>query len=84
MLTNKNVVHAEPGRQQVTGTQGLYLYVSSDKQVRRWIFRFTSPATKRVTETGLGPWPAIDLATAKDKAQDLRKQIARRQSAPSP
>jgi hypothetical protein len=52
-FNNKNVVFAKPGRHH-TGTQGLYLYVSPDQQVRRWIYRFTSPVSKRVTETGLG------------------------------
>src|SRR5260221_14095815 len=75
--TNKNVVLAPPGRHQISGTKGLYLYVSPDEQVRRWIFRFTSPASKRVTETGLGPVSAVPLADAKDKVSDLQKQIAR-------
>jgi integrase len=75
-LTNKTVVFATPGRHQVTGTKGLYLYVSPGGDTRRWIFRFTSPATRRVTETGLGLWPEVALGDAKTKAGGLRKQIA--------
>jgi integrase len=73
---NKDVALKEPGRHRVGGEQGLYLYVSPDEQVRRWIFRFTSPVTKRVTETGLGMASAVSFAQAKAKAGDLRKQIA--------
>jgi integrase len=89
-LTNKTVLTLGPrigrkgtivaGRYQDTGTPGLYLYVSPDEQVRRWIFRFTSPDTKRtkkITETGLGPVSAVPVADARSKVADLRKQIAR-------
>jgi integrase len=75
-FTNKNIVFAQPGRHQITGTTGLYLWVSQDGDTRRWIYRYTSPATRRVTETGLGLWPAISLSDAKAKADGLRKQIS--------
>jgi hypothetical protein len=73
---NKDVALKEPGRHRVGGEQGLYLFVSPDEQVRRWIFRFTSPVTKRVTETGLGMAKDVPLAAAKDTAGRLRRQIA--------
>jgi hypothetical protein len=76
-LTNGKITQVPPGRHQVSGTQGLYLYVSPDEQVRRWIFRYTSPASRRVTETGLGPVSAVPLIDAREKAGDLRRQIAR-------
>jgi integrase len=56
--------------------QGLYLWVSEGGDIRRWFFRYTSPVTRRPTEKGIGPFPAISLAAARDKAHDLRKQIA--------
>jgi integrase len=74
-FTNRNVVFAKPGRHHA-GIQGLYLYVSPDAQVRRWIFRYTSPVTRRVTETGLGLFPAIAPNDAKSKALELQRQIA--------
>ena len=76
IASNKQVALMPPGRHRVEGEPGLYLYVSSDQQTRRWIFRFTSPVSKRVTETGLGAVPVISLADAKTKAHDMRKQIA--------
>jgi hypothetical protein len=74
-LTNRNVVFAKPGRHHA-GVQGLYLYVTPDQQVRRWIYRYTSPVTKRVTETGLGLVQVLTLAEARSKALDLQKQIS--------
>lgn len=75
--TNRNVALATPGRHQVIGCKGLYLYVSPEGQVRRWIYRFTSPVTRKVTETGLGLVEAVPLADAQDKVIDLRRQIAK-------
>src|SRR6516162_5430935 len=74
-LTNRNVVFAKPGRHHA-GIQGLYLYVTPDAQVRRWIFRYTSPVTRRVTETGLGLFPAVSTTDAKSKVLELQRQIA--------
>src|SRR3974390_200137 len=76
VTNNKDVALMPPGRHRVEGEVGLYLYVSPDGQVRRWIFRFTSPATKRVTETGLDMASVVSLAQAKDKVAELRKLIA--------
>ena len=74
-FTNRNIVFAKPGRHHA-GIQGLYLFVSPDAQVRRWIFRYTSPVTRRVTETGLGLFPAVSTNDARSKALSLQKQIA--------
>jgi integrase len=75
-FTSRDIVGLPPGRYQLTGSKGLYLIVSEDEQVRRWVYRYTSPVTKRVTETGLGLFPAITIDDARDKAADLRKQVA--------
>jgi integrase len=74
-LTNKNVVFAPPGRHHA-GVQGLYLWVSPDKSVRRWIYRYTSPVSRKVTEHGLGLIQILSLAEAQAKALDLQKQIS--------
>jgi integrase len=47
--SNKQIALMPPGRWRVEGEAGLYLYVSPDQQVRRWIFRFTSPTSKKVS-----------------------------------
>jgi Arm DNA-binding domain len=72
-FTEKNVVFASPGRHYLG--DGLCLIVAQDKQTRRWIFRYTNPATKRVTETGLGPHPVVTLEDAKAKTLELRRLI---------
>ncbi|MGO9400786.1 MAG: phage integrase central domain-containing protein [Xanthobacteraceae bacterium] len=74
-FTARNVIFAPPGRHHA-GTPGLYLYVSPDAQVRRWIFRYTSPVTHCVTETGLGPVSVISPSDARDKALSIRRLIA--------
>jgi integrase len=76
ITTSRDVALMPPGRHRVEGEQGLYLFVSPDGQVRRWIFRFTSPMTRRVTEAGLDMVAHVTLADAKRKAGDMRKQIA--------
>jgi integrase len=73
-LTNKNVVFAKPGRHH-GGVTGLYLWVSPDKQIRRWIFRYTSPVSRKVTEHGLGLIQFLSLAEAKSRALDLQRQV---------
>ena len=72
---DKDILNASPGRHR-WNERGLYLYVTPDAQIRRWIFRFTSPATKRVTETGLGLFPAVTSDDAKVKVLDIRRQIS--------
>jgi integrase len=74
--SNKQIALMPPGRWRVEGEPGLYLYVSQDGQVRRWIFRFTSPTSKKVTEAGLDMATNVSLAQAKAKAQGMRRQIA--------
>jgi integrase len=74
-FTARNLIAAPPGRHHA-GTPGLYLFVSPDEQVRRWIFRYTSPVTRRVTETGFGPVTVVTLADAREKALAIRRMIA--------
>jgi integrase len=76
VTSNRDVALMPPGKYRVEGETGLYLWVAPDGQVRRWLFRFTSPVTNRVTEAGLDLAPAVSLADAKAKAMDLRRQIA--------
>jgi integrase len=76
VASNREVALMPPGKWRVEREPGLYLFVSPDGQVRRWLFRFTSPVTRKVTEAGLDLAPAVSLADAKDKAGVMRKQIA--------
>ena len=49
---------------------GLYLKVT-DGGARSWIFRFKIGG--RTRDMGLGPYPEISLADAREKAADARK-----------
>src|SRR3990172_6491594 len=49
---------------------GLYLKVT-DSGARSWIFRFKTGG--RARDMGLGPYPEISLAEAREKAADARK-----------
>lgn len=48
---------------------GLYLQVTT-AAARSWIFRFALAGRRR--EMGLGPWPAVSLAAARQAAADAR------------
>jgi integrase len=73
-FTVKQVQAAAPGRHRVSPS--LYLYVSPNGQTRRWIFRFTKPETKRVTEMGLGSADVLTLAEARAKVHECRRMVA--------
>lgn len=45
----------------------------------RWVFRYTSPLTKRVTETSIGPWPEYGYSSARQVANDLLVMVAKGQ-----
>src|SRR6516165_12268077 len=65
-FTERHVAEAKPGRTHVFDTRGLYLFVSP-KGVKRYLYRYTVPKQKRVTETSVGR-PGIPLAKAKEIA----------------
>jgi hypothetical protein len=75
--TNIDLARASrtPGRHNAG--PGLYLVVGTDKQSRRWAFRFTKPSTGRVSEFGLGPLQDLSLADAREMVSDLRRAVTR-------
>jgi Arm DNA-binding domain len=72
--TVKQCESAAPGRHCVS--ESLYLFVTPNG-AKRWIFRFTSPRTKRVTESGLGSYDVLTLAEARAKVHDYRRMVAK-------
>ena len=68
VFTDRSVQCAKVGRTQVTGTTGLYLVVNESGS-RRFIFRYVSPLTKRPNQCKVGPYPAISLKDACEKAR---------------
>ena len=53
---------------------GLYLLVKVN-QTKFWEFRYTKPSTKKKTFMGLGSYPDISLAEARNKASTFRTQL---------
>jgi integrase len=72
--TAKQVEAAGAGKHRVSAS--LFLFVGPDRKSRRWIFRFTKPGARKVTEMGLGSWPVVTLADARDKVLAARKMVA--------
>ena len=64
---------SEPGHFAVGGTPGLYLYVSESK-AKSWVLRVLVNSKRR--HIGLGNFKDVSLALAREKAQELRLQIA--------
>lgn len=63
--------YLNPGR-YFDSTQGLHLYVKSTGR-KSWVFRYTKSGKRR--DLGLGPYPAITLSEARDRALELRRAI---------
>jgi len=61
----------EPGMHAVGGVSGLYLKVEGNS--RRWVFRAVVAGIRR--NMGLGGFPSVTLAQAKEKARAAREKI---------
>jgi integrase len=73
-ITSKAMaLSAAPGRHRVD--KCLYLQVDPSGS-RRWVFRFTSPETRRANEKSLGSVKDVDLHAAKRRAEKLRALVA--------
>jgi integrase len=72
-LTVKQVEHAKPGERLGDGN-GLWLFVAASGS-RSWLFRFTSPVTRKPREMGIGPAADVKLVEAREAAQQARKLV---------
>jgi integrase len=72
-LTVKQVEHAKSGDRLGDGN-GLWLFVAASG-TKSWMFRFTSPVTRKAREMGLGPAADLKLAEAREAAQQARKLV---------
>lgn len=61
-----------PGNHAVGGVAGLYLYVN-DNGARSWVLRVSIAGKRR--HMGLGGFPDVTLAQARDKARTLRAAV---------
>lgn len=58
------------------GIPGLVLMPSGIKGHGKWVLRYTSPATGKRRNAGLGPYPEVGIAEVGKRASEFRLQIA--------
>jgi Arm DNA-binding domain len=73
-LTDRTVKTIGPGRYSDGAVKGLMLVVR-DSGSRAWVLRYQIGGRRR--DMGLGPYPEIGLADAREKALDARRLIKR-------
>ena len=78
MLTETQARKIKPGDKPVAdGTvTGLRLIPTASKGRGKWQLRFVSPESDRRRDMGLGVYPDVAIATARDRALEARKLIA--------
>ncbi len=64
---------SKPGVHAVGGVRGLYLQVTNAR-ARSWILRATGPDGRR-REFGIGSYPEVTLASARERAREMRDAI---------
>lgn len=76
-LTAKEVSNAKPKDKAYRLGDGGNLYLHIRKSgAKSWEFRYTKPSTGKPTFTGVGSYPDISLAVARQKATELRNTVA--------
>ncbi|WP_131753735.1 Arm DNA-binding domain-containing protein [Burkholderia vietnamiensis] len=75
MLTDKQAKALKPTDKPVFDGKVTGLLLSPTKSGCKWILRFTSPVTRKRRDAGLGTYPEISIAEARDKALAMRKLI---------
>ena len=75
-LTDKQIKEAKPKDKdyKLTDGDGLGLIVSKTGR-KRWIFAFISPDSGKPNSTGLGNYPTLSLAEAREKRTELKKLV---------
>jgi integrase len=79
MLTDRAVRAAQPGRHRDGSVRGLYLVVR-DSGSRSWVLRYQLRGRRR--DMGLGPYPEVSLADARERALDARRVLKRDEKDP--
>jgi hypothetical protein len=74
VLTDRTVRTAGPGRHSDGTVKGLMLVVRPNGS-RAWVLRYQRGGRRR--DMGLGPYPEIGLADAREKALDARRLVKR-------
>jgi len=77
-LTNTEIKNARPREKEynLSDGGGLQLRIKP-KGARFWLFNYSRPFSKKRANLGLGTYPEVSLAQARDLAADARKLLAR-------
>ncbi|MCT7325049.1 tyrosine-type recombinase/integrase [Ralstonia mojiangensis] len=75
MLTDKQARALKPDDKPVFDGKVTGLLLTPTKSGCKWTLRFTSPATGKRRDAGLGTYPETSIAEARDKALAMRKLI---------
>ncbi len=77
LLTNTKAKHIQPSDKPLPhgGITGLTLYPSATKGRGKWVFRYTSPITKKRRNAGIGAYPEISIAEAAKRATTMKEQV---------
>lgn len=59
------------------GVAGLRLMPSKTKGRGKWVLRFVSPVTGKRRDAGLGSYPVVGIAEAREKAEAMQLQISK-------
>lgn len=76
LLASANEVrHAASGEYRIDGAPGLLLTVNGAGK-RSWVARYRSPLDGKPRRMGLGAFPAVPLASARDRALAIDREVS--------
>jgi integrase len=73
----KTIQALQAGQRVHSGERGLYCAASETGSRKRWVLRYVSPVTFRVSEAGGGSFPEVSIAEAREWAATFRAQVRR-------
>ena len=74
-LTDKQAKALQPGDKPVFDGKVTGLMLTPGKTGSKWTLRFTSSVTGKRRDAGLGVYPEVTIADAREKALTMRRQI---------
>jgi integrase len=74
-LTDKQAKALQPGDKPVFDGKVTGLLLTPGKTGSKWTLRFTSPVTGKRRDAGLGVYPEVTIADAREKALAMRRQL---------
>lgn len=77
MITDRQARATKPGdKAKPTGIPGMTLQPTATKGRGKWLLRYTSPATGKRRDMGMGTFPDVGVAEALKRGREAREAIA--------